>query len=136
MKKKNLVLILVLTVLLTSLFALSIVSAQDNSDVTISPNYVIYCPYDASGDGRHLDMSSERRVLSINGEPYNCRYWKCTCGTTLCTLDAYGAYYFNPATANYVFKLTPWGGYEQYYDEPTLIHAGPDDPVDWLIQSW
>lgn len=125
MKNRYLALILVLTVLLTSLFSLIIVSAQDNSDLTISPNYVVYCPNNASGDGRHYDSSSIRRDVVINGVHYNCRFWECSCGATVCTVPDYGNYYFEHTQANYVFKLTWWGGWQQYYEEPTVIYGYP-----------
>ena len=81
-------------------------------------------------------MSSIRRIASINSTQYNCRYWECSCGAAICTVGDYGPYYFNPAITNYIFKLAPWGSYVQYYDEPTLIYAGPGEPIDWVIQSF
>lgn len=95
----------------------------------ISPNYPIYCPHNASGDGRHQSPSSFTKA-KINGTTYNAHEWECTCGAKVITVWDLGTYYFYPNDAVWThtpgFPYVP-GSY-QYWDVKTL-HSG--DPIDW-----
>jgi len=135
MKKFKLLSLLAILILVSSFVTLNLVNADvDNKDVTITPEYIVYCEDNANGSGKHYDNYSSITKAKINGEIYNAAQWECVsgCGSIVITVPDYGNVYFYSSDATFKsstgFPFLP-GSY-QYYDV-NILRSG--SPVDWQL---
>lgn len=136
MKRLKIFSVLALLLLVSSLMSVNLVNADVNQDKhnhdndTISPMYVVYCPDNANGAGKHKDTSSSLTKAKINGSIYNAAEWNCSCGAAVMTVPDYGNVYFYSSDATMQasagFPYLP-GSY-QYYQVNTLRSGSP---IDW-----
>ena len=128
--RKMLFFTLVVFVTLFTLTNLTLADLFCRMDINhVSPNYPVYCPNNASGDGRHQGFSSLTKA-KINGTTYNAHEWDCVCGSVIITVWDLGNYYFYPDDATWThtpgFPYIP-GSY-QYWDVKKLRSG---NPIDW-----
>jgi hypothetical protein len=119
-------------VLLLVLVTANFVYADGNADIsnggTKNPQYVIYCPEDADGYGRHWDTLPEEVTARLDGENYKAFVWQCmACGERICEVADLGYYYFHPERDATVVTV----GYPPvqywYYDVHFYTHGVRED---------
>jgi hypothetical protein len=129
-KRMFLVLSLVL-ILVTANFVYAEGNTDNSEEGIITPQYVMYCPENADGMGRHWDIDSQAVKVKFDGvgETYISALWQCReCGERIVNVDALGHVYFDPESdaTQVTVGLPPiqWWYYDvERYDE------GPRD--DW-----
>lgn len=132
---------MILLVLVGSFISINPINADTDQglsalkDGIISPDYVVYCPYNANGLGKHMDMDGYSTMYKsmVNGEITNGREWFCSCGAIVYTTDDIGNYHFYQSDAVQRWMGNPVIPFSyQYWDVFNLRYG---NPIDWQLPN-